>query len=262
MSLLISNLILSYFFVIGTMLLLWLLSIPLRNASIVDLYWGAGFGLLAMLLYSRIEDPNTWQGILMLLPTLWALRLTIYLMLRNIGHGEDPRYTKLRSWVPDEKSFHILSLKQVFMLQGHIMWVVSMPVIVGLSLPAQDVGVLTIAGCLVWLIGVLFEAVGDEQLRRFKANPANKGQIMDRGLWRYTRHPNYFGNASLWAGIFLVSAENPWCLLTVFSPLLMTHFLLNVTGMKLLEKKMQKEKPAYAEYMAKTPGFFPGIPKK
>lgn len=262
MSFLISNLLLSYFFVVATMLLLWLLSIPLRNASIVDLYWGAGFGLLAILLYSRIEDPSGWQSLLMLLPTLWAARLTGYLMFRNIGHGEDPRYTKLRNWVPDEKSFHLLSLKQVFMLQGHIMWLVSMPIVVGLSLPAPEIGVLTIAGCLVWLIGVLFEAVGDEQLRRFKADPANKGQIMDRGLWAYTRHPNYFGNAALWTGIFLVAAENPWCLLTVFSPLVMTYFLVNITGMKLLEKKLQKEKPAYAAYMKKTPGFFPGFPKK
>lgn len=257
----VSALLLSYVFIIVTMTLLWLLSIKIKNASIVDLYWGAGFGLIAVLMYMRIDQPNLWQGLLMILPVMWSLRLTIYLMFRNVGHGEDPRYTKLRSWVADEKSFNKLSFKKVFMLQGHIMWLVSTPVVVGLALPSVELSGLSYIGAAVCLFGIVFEAVADEQLRRFKANPNRIEKILKTGLWRYSRHPNYFGNATLWVGIFLVAAENHWALLTFFSPIIMAYFLIKVTGKETLERKMQKEKPDYKEYVASTSGFIPWFPK-
>lgn len=250
-----------YGFILVSVVGLWLISIPLRNVSIIDLFWGAGFGFVAILCYGLQQTPGSHQLILALLPTILAIRYTIYIFRRNLGHGEDPRYTKLRSWVKPGESFNGFSLRKVFLWQGNTMWLVSLPVMLGMSLEPVRVGLITWVGVFVWSTGFFCEAIADWQLSRFRKNPKNKGKILDTGLWRYSRHPNYFGNATLWWGIFLVAGENPWCLITVIGPLVMTNLLVNVTGKKTLEKKMIKEKPGYQEYVESTSGFIPWFRK-
>jgi steroid 5-alpha reductase family enzyme len=246
------------------MFLLWLLSLPLRNVSIVDIFWGPGFAVIAVVCLLLAEGYTPRQWLLTALPTIWGLRLGIYLAIRNIGHGEDPRYASMRQRV-DAKggNFAISSLLLVFVLQGVVMWIVSLPVQAGqaASTPAS-LGWLAALGTLVWLVGLCFEAIGDAQLRRFKADPANKGEVMDRGLWRYTRHPNYFGNACLWWGIWLVALETGTAWWTVIGPVLMTFFLLRVSGVALLERSLQDSKPKYRDYVRRTSAFFPLPPRK
>ena len=168
----------------------------------------------------------------------WAARLGIYLYWRNAGKGEDPRYT------------------------GLLVWLISAPVQLAQYLVQPPaLGPAAFAGVALWTIGFLFEAIADWQLARFKGNAANSGRVLDHGLWRYSRHPNYFGNACLWWGLWLIACDHLVGLATVFAPILMTHFLLNVTGKKLLEKRMSRARPEYAAYIARTPGFFPWFPR-
>lgn len=245
------------------MLLLWLLSIRLRDMSIVDIFWGPGFGLVAVMTYLHSAGVGVPQRRMLVaaLTTAWALRLGVYLFLRNHGKGEDPRYTAAFRATPDAK-VHLRSLLSVFLLQGALIWLISMPVQLAQYLTAPaSLGAPAFVGTGLWLVGFLFEAVGDWQLARFRADPANKGRILDSGLWRYTRHPNYFGNACLWWGLFLIACDHWVGWVTAFAPLLMTHFLLNVTGKELLEKRMGHARPGYAEYVARTSGFFPWPPR-
>lgn len=247
----------------GCMLALWLLSIAIRDMSIVDIFWGPGFGVVALVTHymSAGEGIDSRRMLLTALTVAWSLRLGVYLFVRNHGKGEDPRYTA--AFRDRYKSnLHVHTLLKVFLLQGALIWLISMPVQVGefLTAPAA-LGIPAMLGAALWLIGFLFEAVSDWQLARFKADPANRGRILDTGLWRYTRHPNYFGNACLWWGLFLIACDHWIGVLTVFAPLLMTHFLLNVTGKRLLEKRMSRARPEYAAYIAKTSGFFPRPPR-
>jgi steroid 5-alpha reductase family enzyme len=249
--------------VLACMLGLWLLSLPLRNVSIVDIFWGPGFGIVAIATLLLVDGYEPRQWLLTVITVVWALRLGIYLAIRNIGHGEDPRYAKWRERVEREGgSFAVRSLFMVFGLQGLLMWFVSLPVQVGQAADESGpLGLLAWLGVALWLTGFLVEAVGDWQLSRFKADPANKGQVLDSGLWRYTRHPNYFGNACLWWGIWLVAADaGVWW--TVLSPIVMTFLLLKVSGVALLEKSMQETKPKYQDYVERTSAFFPLPPKK
>jgi steroid 5-alpha reductase family enzyme len=196
------------------------------------------------------------------LTTVWAARLGLYLYWRNAGKGEDPRYTAaFRDRYATNLHWHTLT--KVFLLQGVLAWLISTPVQLAQYLVRpEQLGVAAYAGAALWLIGFSFEAIADWQLARFKSDPANRGRVMDRGLWRYSRHPNYFGNACLWWGLWLIACDHPIGLVTVFAPLLMTHFLLNVTGKKLLEKRMGRARPEYAAYVARTPGFFPWFPRR
>ncbi len=248
--------------VMACMALLWIVSIPLRNVSIVDIFWGPGFAVVALLTLALVGDGEPRQWLLAGLTAAWGLRLGLFLAVRNIGHGEDPRYASIRERVEGRGiNFTIGSLLIVFVLQGVLMWSVSLPVQVGQYLaPGTALGMLAVAGVALWLIGFGFEAIGDWQLRRFKADPANRGQVMDRGLWRYTRHPNYFGNACLWWGLWLIAAEaGAWW--TVIAPALMTFLLLRVSGVTLLEKSLSTSKPGYADYVRRTSAFIPMPPK-
>ncbi len=248
---------------LACMFLLWLISLPLKNVSIVDIFWGPGFAVIAVacLLLAEGHAPRQW--LLTILTTVWGLRLGLYLAARNIGHGEDARYVRMRERVDARGGrFALSSLIVVFMLQGVIMWVVSLPVQVGQASPTpQSLGWLAALGTLVWLVGFGFEAIGDAQLQRFKADPANRGEVMDRGLWRYTRHPNYFGNACLWWGIWLVAVETGSAWWTAIGPALMTYFLLRVSGVALLERSLTETKPKYRDYVRRTSAFFPLPPK-
>lgn len=251
---------------LACVLVLWLASIRLRDVSIIDIFWGPGFGIVAVVGYLLALDAGAGAEPRRLLVTtltvLWSVRLGAYLWWRNAGKGEDPRYTAAYRNRMSE-NLHLHTLVRVFLLQGTLIWLISMPVQVAQYLVAPPaLGPAAIAGCALWAIGFLFEAIGDWQLARFRADPANRGKILQTGLWAWTRHPNYFGNACLWWGLWLVACDHWIGLLTVFSPLLMTHFLLNVTGKRLLEKRMGRNRPGFADYVARTSGFFPLPPRR
>lgn len=246
--------------VLAAMAALWLLSLRLRDASIVDMFWGPGFALVAgvSLLLAPLRGPHAL--LLTGLCTAWGLRLGWHLVRRNWGQGEDRRYSAMREG-RSERQFAGYSLRMVFLLQGLIMWFVSLPVQVAVALPAPaDPGWLAWLGIATWSVGFFFEAVGDWQLAGFKADPANRGKVMDRGLWRYTRHPNYFGDACVWWGLYLLAADAGWPALTLLSPLVMNVFLLKVTGKALLEKDLSS-RPGYQEYIRRTSGFLPLPPR-
>ncbi len=238
----------------------WLLSLPLRNASIVDVVWGLGFVVVAWVVRLQGDTNELRQWILVAMVTVWGVRLGGYLFWRNHGQPEDYRYRAMRKrW---GARFPVVSLLTVFTLQGVLMWVVSLPVQLGQSRDGTGIAVFAVFGVALWAIGLTFETVGDLQLARFKADPANAGRVMDRGLWRYTRHPNYFGDACAWWGVGLVAADAGgvawWGLI---GSLVMTVLLLEVSGVALLERSLHKRKPEYAAYAARTSAFVPRPPK-
>jgi steroid 5-alpha reductase family enzyme len=247
--------------VLGTMTLLWLLSLWLRNSSIVDIYWGAGFVLAAWLYYGLTPEGFVGRKLLTcLLVTLWGLRLALHILRRNWGKPEDYRYA---AWRRDNgPRWWWISFFQVFLLQGVLLWFISAPLLAAQISPAPARLIwLDALAILVWGVGFFFEAVGDWQLARFKVDPANRGRLLTTGVWRYTRHPNYFGDSAQWWGYYLLAlAAGGWW--TAFSPLLMTFLLLRVSGVRLLEKSMQATKPGYEDYMRRTSSFLPLPPRK
>ena len=247
--------------IISCMFLLWLLSLAIKDASIVDIFWGMGFVLSAWYyaLFALQSEMGIHQKILLALVTLWGLRLAIYLGIRNIGKAEDYRYANWRNEYGDK--WWWVSFLRVFVLQGMVMWLIGAVLVPGLANDAA-LSVFDYVGIIFWLIGIFFEAVGDWQLMQFKNNRDNKGKVMDKGVWRYTRHPNYFGDAMVWWGFFFfaVSASQGICF--ILCPILMTTFLLKISGVAMLEKSLKKNKPGYDEYIRKTSAFVPMLPKK
>ncbi len=244
---------------LGLMTLLWLASLALRNASIVDIFWGAGFVVLGWL-YLALTPPAAGERKLVLaaLVTIWGLRLSLYIFFRNRGKGEDFRYVAMRRAAG--AGWWWQSLFKVFVLQGVLMWFISAPLLAGQLGTKPGLTIFDGLGVLAWAVGFFFEAAGDWQLARFKADPANRGQVMNRGVWRYTRHPNYFGDAAQWWGFFLIAlAAGGW--MTIFSPILMTFLLVRVSGKALLERSMN-ERPGYREYVESTSGFIPWFPRE
>lgn len=239
---------------LGLMTLLWLLSLALRDSSIVDVYWGAGFAVLAWTYRSLSTGFDARSLLLAVLVSIWGLRLAVHIFVRNAGKGEDFRY---RAWREEHGSnWWWRSFFQVFMLQGILMWIVSLPLLAAMESGADGWTVLDIAGGLFWLVGFIFEAGGDWQLARFKSKPENKGKLLTSGFWSLTRHPNYFGDAAVWWGYFLFALPAGWW--TIFSPAIMTFLLMRVSGVAMLERTM-KVKPGYEKYMQNTPAFFPKI---
>lgn len=241
------------------MTLLWLLSLALKNASIVDIFWGIGFIVIAWFAFTIGQGYLPRKQWMTALVTLWGIRLALHIGLRNWGKPEDFRYAKWRE--ENGTRWWWISYLKVFVLQGFLMWIISMPIIAAQSsgFPAI-LTPLDLLGALVGLIGLLFEAVADLQLTFFKRDTSNKGKILTTGLWKYSRHPNYFGEAVVWWGIYIIAlAAGAWW--TVFSPILMTWLLLRVSGVAMLERTMQS-KPGYEEYMKKTSAFFPWFSKK
>jgi len=246
--------------IVVVMTSVWILSTVIRDASIVDIVWGLGFVLVAWAVRLRVDGLDARQNLLVLMTTVWGLRLSVYLAWRNHGKGEDFRYVAMRRhWGP---RFPIISLFTVYGLQGLLMFVVSLGVQLGQVPDTPAVGWLAGLGVVVWAVGLFFEVVGDAQLARFKADETNKGKVMDRGLWRYTRHPNYFGDACVWWGIALVAAETTLGLWGLLGAVVMTVLLRRVSGVVLLEKSLGKRKPGYAEYVARTSAFLPRPPKQ
>ena len=242
------------------MITTWVISLMVNNASIVDIVWGLGFAITSWVLALTIDGDSTRQILLAVMVGVWGVRLGGYLAKRNIGHGEDWRYKAMRK--KKGPKFGLISLFTVFGLQGVLMWVVSLPVQFGNADDTPGVGPIAVMGIIIWMIGLTFEAVGDMQLARFKKNPENAGKVMDQGLWRLTRHPNYFGDALLWWGIGLVGAETGSGLIGLIGPLVMTVFLLRVSGVPMLERSLMKRREGYADYVARTSGFIPRPPKK
>lgn len=244
----------------GFMIAMWVLSLAVKNASIVDIGWGIGFVLVAWSVYARVDGNEGRQRLLVAMTTLWGLRLAIHLFIRNHGKGEDYRYRAMRKrWGP---RFPLISLGTVFALQGVLMWIVSLPVQLGQARSTPGLGVLAWVGVAVWAIGLYFEVVGDAQLVRFKKDPSSAGRVMDQGLWHYTRHPNYFGDACVWWGIALVAAETGVGRWGLIGAAAMTFLLRRVSGVTLLEKSLVKRRAGYDEYVERTSPFVPRPPKR
>ena len=233
----------------------WLISLIRNDVSIVDSLWSLMFLLVALVYASLIDDGGPRAKMIVVLVALWAMRLSVYITWRNHGQSEDYRYQEIRA--NNEPFFRYKSLYIVFVLQAVLAWVISMPLAAAIS-GQSAIGFLDYAGIALFAVGLTFEALGDFQLSRFKRASANAGKVLDTGLWAFTRHPNYFGNFTLWWGFYLValSAGGWW---TVISPLLMTFLLLKVSGVALLEKDISVRRPQYEQYILHTNAFFPGL---
>lgn len=239
---------------------MWLVSLPLRNVSIVDSVWSLYFLAAAVAYAATTPAPDgPRRTLIIVLVAVWAVRLSGYITWRNWGEGEDKRYVAMREKYGRD-TFPFMSLIRVFLLQGVLAWVVSLPLLAAVD-GDPGIGLLDWLGVAVWLVGFVFEAGGDFQLARFKADPSNEGKVMDRGLWRYTRHPNYFGDFTQWWGFYLIAlAAGGWWALP--GPLIMSWLLLEVSGVALLEKNIETTRPEYADYVARTSAFFPAPPKR
>jgi steroid 5-alpha reductase family enzyme len=237
---------------------IFLLSLVKKDNSIVDIAYGGAF-IAAVIAAAFISGPGHPRKILMLLMVgLWGTRLAAHLFARSRGRGEDFRYRKWRKeW---GSTFIIRSFFQIYMLQGIVVFVVASPAVYVMTKPGGPPGVLDFAGVLIWLAGFFFETVGDYQLLMFKRDPANSGKIITTGLWRYTRHPNYFGECTLWWGIWIAALNSPGAYWTVISPLTINFLLLKVSGIPMLEKKYYGD-PAFEEYKKRTNALIPWFPR-
>ena len=227
--------------------------------SVVDTAWGIGIALAALvsLLASAGHGQPARRYLLLAVSVAWGLRLAAYVTSRNHGKPEDPRYRDLLNKAKGNRNLY--ALRSVYLLQAAILWLACLPIQAGMLERAP--GPLTVLGAAVWLGGFVFESVGDWQLARFKACPENRGLIMDRGLWRYTRHPNYFGDFCMWWGVFLIALGSWAELATIIAPLLMTYILTRGTGQRLTDQRMVATRPQYADYAARTSGFIPLPPR-
>lgn len=242
----------------GLFTLLWLVSLARKDVSIVDPAWGPMFVVVVWLSYLLAPGRTAAMLLLAVMVTLWGLRLGGYLLWRNWGEGEDKRYASMRE--AHGSSFAWVSLFKVFWLQAAIAWVVSLPLQVGMH-EGLAWRPWALVGVAVWLVGLVFESVGDLQLARFKADPANEGEVLDHGLWRYTRHPNYFGDFLVWWGLYLTAATTASWWWTLASPVLMSVLLMRVSGVTLLEDSLSRRLDQYERYRRRTSAFFPLPPK-
>jgi len=238
---------------------LWALSLALKNAGIVDIFWGPGFVLVGAFYAITIPGAPTLRGLVVLaLVTVWALRLALHIGVRNIGAGEDFRYRKWRDEAGD--NFWWISFFKVFLLQAVVLWIVSSPLLLAHTGGSDPIGLIGGLGVALWCCGFVYETVADWQLRRFKKDPANAGRVMRAGLWSLSRHPNYFGETVLWWGIGLLALPaGGW--ITLAGPILITFLLLEVSGVALLDSEMVERRPGYADYISSTPAFIP-LPRR
>lgn len=244
----------------GLMVVTWIGSVVRRDASLVDRVWGATFVVAAWAyaIAAATWTPRTW--LVLALVTVWGLRLTLYLTWRNWGHGEDKRYQQMRARNP--QTFAARSLVTIYLLQGVIAWIVSLPLLAAAGIERGGaLDWVDAVGVAMWLVGFVFEAGGDWQLSRFLADPTNRGKVMDRGLWRYTRHPNYFGDTVVWWS-FLVFALPTGAWWVAMGPVVMTALIVKVSGVALTERNMgSSPREGHDDYVRRTNAFFPG-PRK
>ena len=242
-------------------LLTWVVSTARQDVSLVDRMWSLFIASAASTYAWLLPTPGPRTIWMLVLVLVWALRLSIYITRRNWGHGEDRRYQQIRA--RNAPHFAFKSLYLIFGLQAALAWAVSTPFVVGMA-ASGPLAALDFAGLALAAFGIVFEAMGDAQMTQFKADPRNSGQVMDRGLWRFTRHPNYFGESCVWWGLWLMALSGgglagAW---SIVSPALMTVLLLKVSGVTLLEKDITERRPAYRDYIASTNAFVPGLPRR
>jgi steroid 5-alpha reductase family enzyme len=249
----------------AVILVLWAISVRLRDVSFIDSFWAFGMAMLAVSTYVQAQGAQDRMILITGLTLLWGLRLSIHLFTRWRAEGEDPRYKRIIGHAMDKKgwSFAKTALLQVFALQAVLLFIVCLPAQLG-QMPAEParLGPLAWIGAAIALAGIAFETVGDWQLRRFRADPATKGKVLDTGLWRYTRHPNYFGDACTWWGIWLVAAETTLGLYAVIGPILITWLLTRLSGVPMLEHGLKKRRAGYEDYIRRTSSFLPWPPRK
>jgi steroid 5-alpha reductase family enzyme len=247
--------------VLAMMIIGWLVSLLVKKVTFVDSLWGLGFVLIAWVTFFNAQGYLPRQWLLAALTTLWGVRLCVHLSWRNWGHGEDPRYAAWREQAGS--GFWLFSLVRVFLPQALFLWSISLSIQFGQISPMPNYfTIFDIVGIALWGTGFFFESVADYQLARFKADPSNKGKVMNRGLWAYSRHPNYFGESLIWWGLFVITLSTPGGWWTIISPVIITVVLLKMTGVALMERTIVETRPAYRQYIQRTNAFFPWFPKK
>ncbi len=255
---------------LAMMVALCLVAVRISDVSFIDAVWGAGMVVLAGVSWLQVTGPGERAGLLFMMTAVWGLRLGVHLYTRWREHGEDPRYARMLGKARAEGRYGSAAFKVVFGPQAVLLFLTSLPAQIGIlaSTSPAPIGPLAWAGFALWLTGVVFETVGDAQLKAHRANPAMQGKVLDTGLWRYTRHPNYFGDACAWWGIWLAAAEGgQWplnwvALASLIGPLFLTFTLTKWSGKPLLEKGLAKTRPGYADYIARTSGFIPWPPRR
>ena len=248
----------------AAMLVLWRIAVRIGDVSFIDAVWGGGMALLAAAAWLQTDAPGSRAHLIAAMAAAWGLRLAWHLYVRWSASGEDPRYAKILGPAKAEGRLASGALSRVFGPQAVLLWLVCLPAQLGVAASGgAAIGPLAWAGAALWLIGMVFEVVGDWQLTRFRADPASRGKVLDSGLWHFTRHPNYFGDACVWWGIWLAAAEAGWvaALASLAGPLFLTFTLTRWSGKPLLEKGMAQTRPGYADYVARTSGFIPWPPK-
>lgn len=245
--------------VMGGMAVMWLVSLALKDSGIVDVVWGLVFVVVAWIGVAMGTGVESRRLMLAAMVTIWGLRLAIRIGRRNLGKPEDFRYAAWRREAGD--AWWWRSLFKVFWLQGVVALVVALPLMAAaVGKTPEGLTLVDYLGALIWLVGLGFESIGDAQLDRFKADPANKGTIIRSGLWRYTRHPNYFGDALLWWGFGVVALLTPWGVPALVGPALMSFLLVKVSGVAMLERAMSS-RPGWDEYARRTNAFIPWFPR-
>jgi steroid 5-alpha reductase family enzyme len=244
----------------------WAIAVKIADVSFIDAIWGGGMAVLAAASWLQLGEPGLRANLIAAMAALWGLRLFWHLYTRWRGHGEDVRYARMLGKAKEQGRFAQAALTKVFGPQAVLLYITCLPAQLGVlaSAAPASLGPLALAGAGLWLLGMTFEVVGDAQLKAFRGDPASKGKVLNTGLWRYTRHPNYFGDACVWWGIWLAAAEAGWlvALLSLPGPLFLTFTLTKWSGKPLLEKGLAKTRPGYADYVARTSGFVPWPPRK
>ncbi len=256
----------NFILLVAIMTILWLISVKIRDVSFIDAFWAYGMAIMAGASILHVENASWLGWTIFGLTVTWGVRLGTHLYLRWSKEGEDPRYTKIIGTAMKKKgwSFAQTALLKAWMLQIPLLFLVCLPAQIGILLAGdQGLGPIAIVGLVLAVIGIAFETIGDAQLKTFKADPSNKGKVLDTGLWRYTRHPNYFGDFCAWWGIWLVAAQVGWPVwVAIVGPLFLSFTLTKWSGAPMLEYSLRKNRPDYVDYIERTSGFFPMPPKR
>ncbi len=256
----------NFILLVGIMIILWLVSVKIRDVSFIDAFWAFGMAIMAGASILQVENAGWLGWTIFGLTVTWGVRLGTHLYLRWSKEGEDPRYTKIIGTAMKKKGwgFAQTALLKAWMLQIPLLFLVCLPAQIGILLAGdQGLGSIAIVGLVLAVTGIAFETIGDAQLKTFKADPSNKGKVLDTGLWRYTRHPNYFGDFCAWWGIWLVAAQVGWPVwVAIVGPLFLSFTLTKWSGAPMLEYSLRKNRPDYVDYIERTSGFFPMPPKR
>lgn len=246
------------------MLALWAYRVRIRDVSVIDSFWPFGMVILAATSFAQMGASGTRQTVLFALTAIWGLRLASHLFTRWRAHGVDPRYAAILGRLMDKRgwSFAKASFLQVFLMQYVLLFLVCLPAQFGQLAGGDELRPIALLGIVLAVIGILFESIGDAQLTAFRNNPDNAGKVLDTGLWRYTRHPNYFGDVCTWWGIWLVAADSVLGIYSILGPLILTFLLTRVSGVPMLEHRLKKNRPGYEDYLRRTSSFFPRPPRK